>query len=216
MSELGTFCVTLSHHQFLKFIWEMKNLLWCWRGQLNSAVASSMPWWNTVVGGAQDQNVGEEELDQRYGFESECSSDSFSLSESSKAWLTALHSLCSAAASVQLCLLQIRVLETSSTVWAPVSAYRLYLQDRGLVLYGGFLLVVKNVLFVEPPVGIKQSALRGKKSRTKLHTKLGLLVSMIFTISVETAKSFSSWSRLCKYCLQKIVVLFIIFSIPTV
>lgn len=55
-----------------------------------------------------------------------------------------------------------------------------------------FFIGSKNVLFVEPPVGIKQTALRGKKSRTKLHTKLGLLVSMIFTISVETTKSFSS------------------------
>lgn len=30
------------------------------------AVASSTPQWNTVVGGAQDQNVGEEGLDQRH------------------------------------------------------------------------------------------------------------------------------------------------------
>lgn len=74
-------------------------------------------------------------------------------------------------------------------MWALVSAYRLCLQDQRLVLYGGFFIGSKNILFVEPPVGIKQTALR-KKNRTKLHTKLGLLVSMIFTISVEIAESF--------------------------
>lgn len=119
--------------------------------------------WNTVVGGTQDQNVGKEELDQRHGFESECSSDSFTLCEPSKAWLTAFHSLCSAAASAQLCFLQMCVLETSSTVWALVSAYSLCLQDQRLVLYGGFFIGSKNILFVEPPVGIKQTALREKK-----------------------------------------------------
>lgn len=121
----------------------MKNLLWCWREQPNSAVASNLSWWNAVVDYAQDQNDGKDELDWRCGFESKCSSDSFSLPGALEGLTdnpAALHSLCSAAASAQLSVPHKYMSSLKPVALCVGTAFcsQLCLQDQGLVLYGDF------------------------------------------------------------------------------